>query len=48
MKKALSVLLSVLMVALTLSCLSVCFTASAAGYNVGDTFTFGSYRRQRS
>ncbi|MBR3553830.1 MAG: hypothetical protein IKN72_10665 [Clostridia bacterium] len=43
MKKALSVLLSVLMVALTLSCLSVCFTASAAGYNVGDTFTFGSY-----
>ena len=42
-RKAVSVLLSLLLFALTLSCVSVCFTASAAGYNVGDTLTFGSY-----
>lgn len=46
-KKLLSVLLSVLLLALTLSCVSAGFTASAAGYNVGDTFTFGSYPQTR-
>ena len=40
-KKVLSVLLSVLMIALTASCLSVCFTVSAVA--VGDTIQFGTY-----
>ena len=41
-KKVLSVLLSVLLIALTLSCLSVCCTAGAA-YAVGDVVEFGAY-----
>ena len=45
-KKLLSVLLSVLMLALTLSCVSVCFTAGAA-YNAGDIIELGSYPQTR-
>ena len=44
-KKVLSILLSVLMIALTASCLSVCFTVSAV--EVGDTIQFGYYPQTR-
>ena len=45
LKKSLSILLSLLLIVLTVSCLSVCFTASAV--DIGDIIQFGYYPQTR-